>query len=52
MLVNLPKERIPMSKPIPDYINSWRTTAQPQTYDVSEMVAKIFGGEGEGGDQR
>lgn len=50
MLLNLPKERIPMPKPIPDYIDSWQTTATQKTYDVHEMVALIFGGVAEADD--
>jgi hypothetical protein len=36
-------ERIPLGKPIPDYINSWRTTANQEDYDIEEIVNGIFG---------
>lgn len=42
-LTVLHKEQIPLGKPIPDYINSWRTTAKQEEYDVDEMVEKILG---------
>ena len=43
MLLNLPEERVPVPKPIPDYIISWQTTAERRTYDVKEIVTRIFG---------
>jgi hypothetical protein len=50
MLQNLSKERIPMPKPIPDYIDSWQTTTTQKTYNINEMVALIFGGVAEADD--
>jgi hypothetical protein len=32
-----------LPKPIPDYIISWQTTAERRTYDVKEIVTRIFG---------
>lgn len=47
MLLNLPKERIPLPKSIPDYIESWQSTAERQTYDVKEMLIRLFDEVGE-----
>ena len=47
MLLNLPRERIPLPKSIPDYINSWQTSAERKTYDVKEILSSIFDEVGE-----
>jgi hypothetical protein len=44
MLLNLPREVVPMPKPIPDYIDSWQKSAERRTYDVTKLVEGIFGG--------
>lgn len=47
MLLNLPKERIPLPKSIPDYINSWQTSAERRTYDLKDILTKLFDEVGE-----
>ena len=45
-LAVLPTERIPLPKPIPDYINSWRTNRNKHDVDSAAMVEQILGGGG------
>lgn len=39
----IPFERIPLPKPIPDYIESWRKVAVPNDIDADQMIKQIFG---------
>jgi hypothetical protein len=43
MLLNLPRESVPVPKPIPDYIDSWQKSAERKTYDIKELVEGVFG---------
>lgn len=42
-LAGLSTERIPLPKPIPEYIDSWRTRANTQDVDLAAIVDKILG---------
>lgn len=45
-LAGLSSERIPLPKPIPNYINSWRTHRNNQEADLGAIAEQILGGGG------